>query len=78
MRTLLILSMALPSVALGQADYVIPQCERAHNRCMKRTVDVQSAFVCRKARKWCRTAAIEEATKNAQQPRSDGRQLEHP
>ena len=76
MRALLILSMAFPLVGIAQADYLIPQCERAHDRCMKRTVDIRSAFACRKARKWCRNATIEEATKNAQQPSNDTRQLE--
>lgn len=68
MRTLLILSMAFPSVAFAQADYLIPQCERAHDRCMKRAADIRSTFACRKARKSCRAATIDEATRNAQQP----------
>jgi len=66
MRIILILfSMAFASVAFAEADHFIPQCERVHDRCMKRTVDIQSAFACRKARKWCRAAILDEATRNA-------------
>ena len=68
MRILLILSMAFPSMALAEAAYFIPQCDRAHDRCMKRAADIPTAFACRKARKSCRAATIDEATRNAQQP----------
>ena len=69
MRILLILaSMSFASAAFAATDHFIPQCDRAHDRCMKRAVDIQSAFACRKARKSCRAATIDEATRNAQQP----------
>lgn len=64
--------MAFASVAFAEADHFIPQCDRAHDHCMKRAVDIRSAFACRKARKWCRAATIDEATMWCSTPSRDG------
>jgi hypothetical protein len=63
---LLLLAIALPTRAFGDiSDVYIPQCDRAHDQCIKQAVTSDASRRCRDTRQACRAATIDEAVKNS-------------
>ena len=74
-RILPLMASLSPALADVEAAY-IPQCDRAHERCM--SFSASATAQCRKSREACRTAIINEAVKNSGMSASelfDGRSL---
>ena len=46
-------------------DVYIPQCDRAHERCIRWSFTASAPAQCRKLREACRTATINEAIRNS-------------
>ncbi len=46
-------------------DVYIPQCDREHERCIRRSFTASATAQCEKTREACRTATINEAIRNS-------------
>jgi hypothetical protein len=47
------------------AELYIPQCDRQHEHCIKRSFTASAAAECRKSRQACRSATVNEAIRNS-------------
>jgi hypothetical protein len=59
-----VISFITPAFA-ESSDVYIPQCDRAHEQCIKEAVTSDASRRCRDTRQACRAATIDEAVKNS-------------
>jgi hypothetical protein len=63
-RILPLMAFFPPALADVREVY-IPQCDRAHDRCIRWSLTSSASYQCRKSREACRTTAINEAIRNS-------------
>jgi hypothetical protein len=55
----------MPPALADVGDAYIPQCDRAHDRCIRWSFTTSATHQCRKSREACRTTTINEAIRNS-------------
>jgi hypothetical protein len=61
----------MPPALADVGDAYIPQCERAHDRCIRWSFTSSATHQCRKSREACRTTTINEAIRNSGMPAAE-------